>query len=415
VTEKPKEIDPALLRGLTQRRVSRRDLFKYAGAGAGAMGLSAVLAACGVGGGEQKGPAAGGVGSRAWWDTQKKTGELVFANWELYISRHSLREFTDQTGINVTYQVVITDNNPFLARIIPSLQAGQDTGYDLIVITNGGPVERMIDLGYLIPIDHRQIPNFFKYADPAVKSPSYDPGNKYTTTWQSGFTALGYNSKVVKDPPRTFGDLLDPKYKDKVGLFGNNQDLPCPALVWQGYDVQTSTPDQWQKTADIIKRANDDGIIRAFYDQSYINALENGDTVITQAWSGDIYVAAAPKSIGGDGYPELALNLPEEGAVYWHDNMCIPQHAEHPVDAMTMMNFVYDPKIAAEEADFIWYVSPVPSAKGIVLHDIGDPDVANSPLVFPTAADLAKTHPYKVFKDSAEEEEWNSIWEPVFT
>jgi spermidine/putrescine transport system substrate-binding protein len=81
---------------------------------------------------------------------------------------------------------------------------------------------------------------------------------------------------------------------------------------------------------------------------------------------------------------------------------------------MAMMNFSYVPKIAAINADFIWYVSPVPSAKEIVLNDIKDPAVANSPLVFPTAADIAKTHPYKVFKDSAEEEEWNSIWEPVF-
>jgi spermidine/putrescine transport system substrate-binding protein len=82
---------------------------------------------------------------------------------------------------------------------------------------------------------------------------------------------------------------------------------------------------------------------------------------------------------------------------------------------MMWMNFAYTPKIAAEEADFIWYVSPVPSARQIVLNQIKDPVVANSPLVFPTAADIAKTHPYKVFKDSAEEEEWNSIWEPVFT
>src|SRR5437867_2342594 len=42
--------DPALWRGLTQRRVSRRELFKYAGAGAGALTVSSFLAACGVSG-----------------------------------------------------------------------------------------------------------------------------------------------------------------------------------------------------------------------------------------------------------------------------------------------------------------------------------------------------------------------------
>ncbi len=410
------QIDPALWRGLTQRRVSRRDLFKAAGVTAGAMGLSAVLSACGVSGSQtSKSPSATGVGSQAWWDKQKKTDQLDFANWELYIDPSTLKTFKKETGIDVSYQTVINDNNPFLARIIPALQAGQGTGYDLIVITNGGPIERMIALGYLIPIDHRKIPNFFQYADPRVKSPTYDPGNRYTVTWQSGFTGIGYNSKEVKDPPRTFYELLGAsKYKNAVGMFGNNQDLPCPALVAAGYDVQTSTPDQWKKAAEPVLRARDAGIIRGFYDQGYIDQLENGNTVVTQAWSGDIFIAAAPKSIGGDGYPEMRLNLPPEGAIYWHDNMCIPQHAQNPVSAMAMMNFSYVPKIAAINADFIWYVSPVPSAKEIVLNDIKDPAVANSPLVFPTAADIAKTHPYKVFKDSAEEEEWNSIWEPVF-
>jgi spermidine/putrescine transport system substrate-binding protein len=198
-------------------------------------------------------------------------------------------------------------------------------------------------------------------------------------------------------------------------MFSNNQDLPCPALQWMGFDIQTSTPDQWRKTADRLKRARDDGVIRSFYDQSYIDALENEETFITQAWSGDIFIASAPKSIGGDGYPTLHLALPKEGAVLWTDNMCIPLHAEHPVDAIKMMNFVYQPTIAAQLADFIWYISPVPAAKEVVAKQIDDPAVANSALVFPSASDLAKTHKYKVFKDPAEEEEWNSIWEPVYS
>jgi len=423
------EIDPALWRGLTQRRMSRRDLFKVAGAGAGAMSLASILAACGVSGARKTTtapPAASGTGTATAtaspspsplsdiYGDGKPSGQLNFANWDLYIDRSTLKEFTNQTGIEVTYKTAINDNNPFLARIIPSLQNGQYCGFDLIVITNGGPIERMIALGFLTPLDHSFLPNFEKYASDAVKDPVYDPGNAYSVAWQSGFTAIGYNSKVVTEPPTTFGDLLDPQYKGKVGMFGNNQDLPCPALVWQGFDIQTSTPDDWKKVADILSKARDDGIIRAFYDQGYINALENGDTVITQAWSGDIFIAAAPKNIGGDGFPEMKLSTPGEGAVLWTDNMCIPINPEHPVDAIMWMNFAYDPKVAATNADFIWYVSPVPAAKEIVLNEIKDPDVANSPLVFPSADQLAAAHKYKVFKDSAEEEEWNSIWEPVF-
>src|SRR5438105_718967 len=119
--------DPALLRGLTQRRVSRREMLKYAGVGAGALGLSSFLAACGVSG---TAPRSGGASPSAVdfskiYDGGKPAGTLNFANWEDYIDVDSkgksptLEQFTKQTGITVNYKTVINDNNPFLAKIIP--------------------------------------------------------------------------------------------------------------------------------------------------------------------------------------------------------------------------------------------------------------------------------------------------------
>jgi len=419
------EIDPALWRGLTQRRVSRRELLRYAGVGAGAVGLGAFLAACGVGGGGNpttSGSSPAGTSElKKIYGDGKPAGELNFANWPLYIDVTSkgnsptLNQFTKETGIEVNYKTAIPDANPFVAKLIPVLQSDGDTGWDLIVITNGGAVERMIKLGFLTPLDHTFLPNFAKYASDAVKDPDYDPGNRFTAAWQSGYTAIGYNSKFVDPAPTSFKDFLDPKYKGKVGVFGNNQDLPCPALVYMGFDVQKSTPDQWQKTADMLSSARDKGQFRGFFDQGYIDKLENEDTIITQAWSGDIFIAAAPKDFGGDGFPEMKLALPGEGGVLWTDNMCIPLNAQHPVDAIMMMDFVYQPKIAAQIADYVWYISPVPDAQEIVIQDLKDPTVGKSPLVFPSAQDLAGVQRYKVFKDDAEEEEWNSIWEPVYS
>jgi spermidine/putrescine transport system substrate-binding protein len=423
----PDWLDPALLRGLTQRRISRRDALRAAGAGAGALGLASFLAACGVSGSNKTStsPTSPGASPSAVDFTKiygdgKPAGQLEFANWEDYIdvdekgNSPTLEAFTKATGINVYYKTVINDNDPFLAKIIPVLQNNQDTGYDLIVITNGGPVERMIKLGFLTPLDHQYLPNFEANASDSVKNPSYDPGNTYTVAWQSGFTVIGYNSKFVDPAPTSFKDLLDPKYKGKVGMFGNNQDLPCAALAYLGFDIQAATPDQWKQAADLLTKQREDGIVRSYYDQSYIDALENGETVITQAWSGDLFIASASEDFGGDGFPEIKAAVPQEGGILWTDNMCIPLHAQHPVDAITMMNFVYQPDISAQLADFIWYVSPVPAAKDIVINDLEDPTVGNSSLVFPSADDLSKSHKYKVFKDNAEEEEWNSLFQPIY-
>jgi spermidine/putrescine transport system substrate-binding protein len=424
MNEHQQPIDPALLRGLTQRRFSRRDMLRYAGMGAGALGLNALLAACGVSGsGTKKTPGATPSAAELAkiYGDGKPAGVLNFANWEDYIdvdekgNSPTLEQFTKDTGIKVKYSTPINDDDPFLAKIIPVLQAGQDTGYDLINIDNGGYLERLISLGFLTPLDHKFLPTFAANASPSVKNPSYDPGNTYSVAWQSGFTIIGYNSKVVDPPPTSFADLLNPKYKNKVGMFANNQDLPGAALLHLGYDIQKSTPDQWKKAAEVLTKQRDDGIVRHYYDQSYIDALENGDTVISQAWSGDLFIAAASKDLGGDGFPEIKAAIPQEGGILWTTSLCIPIRAQHPVDAIMMMDYVYRPDVAAQLADFIWYVSPVPAARDVVLNDLEDPDVANSPLVFPSEQDLAKSHKYKVFKDQAELEEWNSIFQPIYS
>src|SRR6266702_101907 len=131
--------DPAVWRGLTEPRISRRQLLASAGAGAGALGLSGFLAACGVKGAtstkSSSTPTAGAVGSAAWWSKQKLHHTVNFANWPYYIDvlkgKHpSLDHFTQKTGIKVTYTEPISDNLPFYAKIRPSLQAKQYTGFD---------------------------------------------------------------------------------------------------------------------------------------------------------------------------------------------------------------------------------------------------------------------------------------------
>ena len=195
-------MDPAWIRGMTQRRMSRRDLFRYAGAGAGALGLSSILAACGVSGEAQTtGPTAGAEGSAEWWADLKAQGpgdHLNFTNWPAYIdrdfsvdgpgSRPSLYAFTQETGIDVTYRADINDNAEFYATIRPALESGQDTGHDIIVMSNFQELTEMIALGYLIELDPELQPNFDANVGPNFKDPVYDPGNKYTMAWQSGIT-----------------------------------------------------------------------------------------------------------------------------------------------------------------------------------------------------------------------------------
>jgi spermidine/putrescine transport system substrate-binding protein len=415
-------IDASLLRGLTEERLTRGRLLRRAGVGAAGLGLTGFLAACGVGG--SNGGGGGGstasssattastVGSKSWWAKQQQQGVLDFANWPLYIDtdhgKHpSLQQFTKQTGITVHYKEVIQDNAPFYAKIRPSLQAGQGTGYDIVVMTNGWYLTELIDHKWLIPLDLSQLPNFRQHASPIVKSPDYDQGNTYTVAWQSGFTGIAYNPKLTGRDITSVNDLWDPKFKGHVGMMSDNTELGSVGLLKLGIDPATSSQADWHKAATILKQQRDKGLVRQYYDQSYVKALENGDTWITQAWSGDIFQAQA------SGYPHLKFVVPKEGVMHWTDNMAIPLHAAHPVDALKWMNFYYQPKIAAEVEDWVNYICPVPAAKQIIAKQLDDPSVATSPLVFPTPAMDAKARDYYTFKDFNEFNTWNGIFDPI--
>ncbi|HEY1330983.1 MAG TPA: spermidine/putrescine ABC transporter substrate-binding protein [Actinomycetota bacterium] len=415
----PAKMDPALYRGLTQNRFSRRQMLKYAGMGAGGLGLAAFLAACGTkgvasssGGGSNSLPNAG-IGTTSWWAKQTLHHQLEFANWPYYIDvshgKHpSLTEFTSKTGIQVDYREVIQDNTEFFAKIRPSLQGGQPTGYDIIVMTNNSPpLGYLMEFGWLIPLDHSKMTNFNQYAGPLVKNPAWDPGNKYTMAWQSGYTCLAYNSDEIKTPITSVQSLFDPQYKGHIGMMSDPQELGSLGLLAIGKEPAKSTQADWKAAADKLNAQKSAGLVRNYYDQSYINALKNGDTIISQAWSGDIFQANL------SGYKNLKIVIAQEGAMFWTDNMCIPLYAANPLDAMTYMDYVYDPNVQAVIEDYNNYVCPVPAAQDIIRDQLKDPAVANSPTVFPTAQMVSLSRPYYQYKNQAELDAWNNLFVPI--
>jgi spermidine/putrescine transport system substrate-binding protein len=419
MTDQNPAIPPDVLRGLTMPRVSRRAMLQFGGGGA----LLAALAACGVSGGKQAeatGTKAADA-TKAFWAAQKKTGQLSFANWPLYIDASdtnkndhpSLDLFTKQTGIKITYSEAIEENASFFGKIQPELAAGDPTGYDIIVITNGTYLDKLKQLGYLVPLDQSRMKNFYANASSVVKDTSYDPGNTYTMAWQSGITGIGYDPEKTGREITSWKDLTDPKFKGKIGMMGDNQDLPNSAICAIGVNPEKSTEADWHKAADWLKSQRP--LVRKYYEQDYIDPLTKGDIWLSMAWSGDIYQANASGA-------NLKFVVPEEGAVTFTDNMCIPKHAAHPLDAMMYMDFVYRPDIAAMMAEYINYICPVPKAADVIKQDAAKAsgadkkallDLASSPLVFPSEDEYGRLHRYRVLT-TAEEKTWNSLFEPIY-
>jgi spermidine/putrescine transport system substrate-binding protein len=426
-------LDPAIWRGLTGRRVQRRNLLRAGGvagaaAVAGSAGLSGLLAACGTE--PQAAAVVETIGSDAWWARQRLHHTVNFANWPDYIDvlkgQHpTLQHFTDLTGISVSYSEPVSDNVTFYNSIKPSLERKQYTGYDIIVTTTNSPaLGELISNGWLTPLNQSMMSNFRKYASRLAENPPWDPGNTYTMAWQSGWTAIGYNSKAVTDPGTSVGILFDSKYAGKVGMMSDLEELGSVGLLAIDVEPATSNESDWRKAASFLQKQKSAGIVRGYYDQSYIDKLKSGEIVISQAYSGDIFQADLQQR-----YQDLRLLMPVEGGMFWTDNMCIPVHAQNPRDAMVLMDYFYQPQVEAVVAYYNDYVCPVPAAQQVLLNpggwalqtltemkaEVGKPPsyAADSPVVFPTAQYQARSKNYYQFENAAALAEWNRLFGPI--
>ena len=211
--------------------------------------------------------------------------------------------------------------------------------------------------------------------------------------WQSGAVGLGYNPKKTGRELNSVNDLFDPAFKGRVTMLSEPYDSASTTLLGMGVDPTTAKIDQILSAIEKIQQAADAGQFRRFTGNDYSTDLTKGNIWVALAYSGDIVQLQSDN-------PELKFIYPDEGAMQFTDNMMIPAKAEHIYAAETMMNFVYEPEVAAKLAIYVNYLSPVKGVKEVV--EKTEPDIANNPLIFPPDEILAKLHPYPALSDDDE-------------
>jgi spermidine/putrescine transport system substrate-binding protein len=367
---------------VTAQRFTRSDFLRRAAAGGTVLTVPGLLAACGGGSSSTTTAAAGGT------RTLPKT--ITFSNWPLYIdvnekkkTHPSLQEFEAKYKVNVKYIEDINDNDSFFGKIEGPLSQGQSIGRDLIVLTDSsGLPDRMIQLGWLEKLDKSAIPNISNL-QPVQQHPGWDPNRDYSLPWQSGMTGIGYDPKKVGGDITSVDQLLtDPKLKGKITLLTEFGDTIGLVMAANGDDPSKVNDASFERAVKKIKAAVDSGQIRQFTGNDYAPLLAKGDVWACFAWSGDMVQLQAD-------HPGLKWILPKDGGMIWTDNMLIPKGGNAHA-ASVVMNWFYNPKIAAQVEDYVNYICPVVGASKVL--EKTDPAVAKNPLIFPTKAMLANVH-----------------------
>jgi spermidine/putrescine transport system substrate-binding protein len=387
--------DPDIERWIAELQandLTRRRLLRQAGAGALGLGFAGFLAACGGGNGIEGGQ---GKADTTAIPKGQLSKTLYFANWPLYIDdlpgkRHpTLDDFQKKYGTRVKYVEEVDDNVTFFGKVRQQYAQGSSGGRDLHVVTDW-MCNRMKRLGYVQKLDKSAMPNVVKNIEPAVASPDFDPNREYSVPWQSGQVLLIYRKDKTGGDLTSVNDLFDPKFKGKVTMLKEMRDTVGSVMLGDGVKPEDASLDQVMQAIDKLEKATKDGQIRRFTGNGYTSEILRGDSTAILGWSGDAVQLTADNK-------NIKYKQPEEGFMVFTDSMQVPVGAPHAFTAEKMMDFVYQPEIAAQIAAYVNYVPPVKGAREIIAKT--DPAIAESPLVFP---DLANAHNFKTFSPAEE-------------
>jgi spermidine/putrescine transport system substrate-binding protein len=363
-----------------QAGFSRRSFLRASGIGALALGSSGLLAACGTEGTQQTSESCEST------DRSDQEKELIFSNWPLYMdekgkSYPTLEDFQTESGIQVTYNTDVNGNNEFFAKVRNQLGACESVDRDIFVLTDW-MAARMVGLGWLQELDKDNLPNVTANLVESLREPSWDPERKFSVPWQSGLTGIAYNAKYTGEVS-SFEELVTRSdLKGKVTLLDEMGDTMSFVLKITGADPGDFSDDEWQAALDRMEEIVASEQIRQFTGNNYTRPLANGDVVACEAWSGDVIALQYDN-------PDIKFVVPEEGMVLWSDNMLVPNKAEHKANAEALMNYYYDPEVAARLAAWVNYICPVEGAEEAMASV--DESLVGNPLIFPTEEDLAGT------------------------
>ncbi|SET19814.1 extracellular solute-binding protein [Thorsellia anophelis] len=285
---------------------------------------------------------------------------LNIYNWSDFIAPNTIADFEKQSGIKVTYDRF--DSNEVLES---KLMAG-NTGFDL-VIPSSNFLARQLEMGIYQPLDKSQIPNWDNF-DPQLLSlvSQHDPDNKYAFPYLWSTTGIGYNVEQVKtvlgeDAPLNSWDMVfnidNAKKLSECGMVWVNDptEIIASALHYLGHDPNTTDIKAYEEAKNLLISLRP--YVRYIHSSTFINDLANGDICAVIGWGGDV-LQAGRRAKEANNNVEINYFVPKEGAVAFFDVFAIPKDAKNVKEAHEFLNYIADPEVIANIANFVYYANP---------------------------------------------------------
>ena len=297
------------------------------------------------------------VGTLFGCAAKEDSNTLYVLNWGDYIDEALLTQFEEETGIQVNYTTMAT-NEEMMVKLEEA-----DCIYD-VCFPSDYIIERLIQKDLLHELIKDNIPNL-QYIDERFLDLDFDPENKYSVPYMWGTVGILYNTTMVQEPVTSWDILWDETYADQILMYDSIRDTIGVALMKLGYSINTRNEADIQAAEEALIAQKP--IVQAYLGDPIKDRLISGGAAMGIVYSGDAMWCMYEN-------PDLAYAVPETGSNLWFDNIIIPKTSDNTEAAEAFINFLCDPEVAAQNAEYIGYSTPNAAALEILGEEyINDP------------------------------------------
>jgi spermidine/putrescine transport system substrate-binding protein len=289
---------------------------------------------------------------------QPEKGPLQLYNWIDYINQDVVKAFEKKYNVGVQISTFNT-----IDEAVAKLDSGA-VQFDVFV-PELVYLEQLVVGKILQPLNLSYIPNLKANVWPALSSPWYDVGARYTVPYTIYTTGIGWRTdKLPHFNPAAMSNpwsalwVEGPKIKGKVGLLDDQHEGLTAGLLHNGVtDVNTENPSEISAAQKSLQQLVSNANLK--FDTNEYQRLADGSLWLHQAWSGDMAVipSYAAKGVKPTAF---AYWWPSDGkGPIDNDTMAVLKGAKNPVLAHLFLNHLLDEKQGFSNFSYTGYQQPL--------------------------------------------------------
>ena len=271
--------------------------------------------------------------------------ELVILTWSDYMDPELITRFEKQYNAKIRFTYFESDE--LRDDMLISTDAA---GFD-IICSNGRSIKPYARRGWIMPITEQDIPNkkFIeqRWAD------AFPYAKEYAVPFFWGTVGIAYRKDLIKTPITSWKQLINPspELSGKIILVKDARDLVSMALKSESHSINTTDMDLLNRAETLLLSQRPHVKSYSYLAVTKESELVRGEAVAALAYSGDALMAAEHEE-------NITYVVPEEGTNIWIDYLLVSKATTNKKLAMEFINFLNEPRNAAQLAQYVYYASP---------------------------------------------------------